>query len=458
MPTDLRAIPGLFEAQRAFFRDGRRYEMASRLAGLRRLSSRLQERTDEALAALAEDLGKPALEAWLAEIHFVRDEIALICRQLPRWARPRRARSPFYFLPARSEVRREAYGTVLVAAPWNYPLQLALSPLLAAVAAGNSVILKPSECAPATSRFLASLLGEVFDPEQVAVVEGGAGAGAALLELPFDFFFYTGGEKIGRRYAEAAARHLAPAALELGGKCPCVVDHDVVLDRVVERVVASKFFNAGQTCVAPDFVVVPSALHDEFVSCTRERLLASYGNTPSPDLARIINTHHYQRLRSLLTPATICVGEDRPHDRYLAPRLLPHADWETPAMQEEIFGPVLPIVPYEDLDSCLAVLRSRPTPLALYAFSRRAATLEHIAGAVPSGSVCFNDAMKPATNPHLPLGGVGPSGMGRYHGEAGFHQFTYPRSVVRRWLLPDPFLVMPPYGDRLRKLRRFLER
>ncbi|NNC88887.1 MAG: aldehyde dehydrogenase family protein [Akkermansiaceae bacterium] len=456
MPTAPRDIARIFDSLGEFFSSGTPVPISYRRERLAILREELSRRSGEALAALASDLGKPALEAWLPEIYYVQSEIALIEKRLARWAKPRRVRNPFYFLPARSEIRQEPLGRVLIAAPWNYPLQLSLSPLIAAVAAGNCVVLKPSELAPATSRFLSGLIAAVFEPGHVAVVEGGAEAGAALLEHPFDHFFYTGGEAVGRLYFEAAARHLAPVTLELGGKCPCVIDSGVDLEEVVARVVAGKFFNAGQTCVAPDFVLVPASLHDDFVARTRAELHAAFGDSPSPDLARIVDDRHYQRLLDLLPPDAVRIGADDRDELYLAPRLIPDCAWDAPAMQEEIFGPVLPLIPYDDLDTVLRRLAGHPEPLAIYAFSPRRRVLEQVAASVRSGAVCFNDVMKPAANLRLPLGGVGASGMGRYHGHAGFLNFSYPRSVMRRWLLRDVFLVKPPYGNRLDWLQRFL--
>ncbi len=446
------------EAQGAFFASGRTRSLRFRRESLRALAAELGRRTDEALDALASDLGKPALEAWLAEVHFVRAEIGHCTRRLKRWAKPRRAGNPLYFLPARSEVRREPFGLVLTVSPWNYPLQLALSPLAGAVAAGNCVTLKPSELAPATSGFLANLVAEVFDPGHVTVFQGGPEVGAALMEQPFDFFFFTGGERTGRLYAAAAARHLAPATLELGGKCPCVVDAGVDLDLAVERIVAAKFFNAGQTCVAPDFALVPSGMHDDFVERAAAEIERRYGSSPSPDLARIVNGRHYARLLALIPPDAIRVGEDDQASLHLAPRLIASASWDDAAMREEIFGPILPVVAYDDLDRALSRLAAMPDPLAIYAFSKRRSTLERIAAATRSGAVCFNDAMKTAGNPRLPLGGVGASGMGRYRGRSGYRTFTYERPVTRRWLHRDPFLVKPPYGNRLEGLRRWLGR
>jgi aldehyde dehydrogenase (NAD+) len=413
------------------------------------MEAELRSRADDLLAALDSDLGKPAVEAWTAEIYFVLAELRLFTRKLKRWARPKRVGSPFFHLPAWSEIRLIPQGTVLIAGPWNYPAQLSLSPLIAAVAAGNTVVLKPSELAPATAQFLENLLGTVFEPEHVAVVQGGPEIGQQLLEQPFDHFFFTGGEKVGRLYAEAAANRLAPATLELGGKCPCVVDRDVRIDRAGERIAAAKFWNAGQTCFAPDFVLVDESIREPLV----ESLLENLSNA---DQAKIVNEHHFQRLQRLISEDALRAGEDRPDELRLAPTILPNATWDSPAMEEEIFGPILPVIGYNNLDSALVRLAELPSPLALYAFSKSRQTQEKIAAVVPSGSVCFNDAMKQATNLNLPFGGVGASGHGRYRGRAGLENFSHQRAVTRRWFNKDPFLVNPPYGNKIKQLRKIL--
>ena len=447
----------IFDKQREFFETGESQDLTLRRECLARLSEELQKHTDAALEALHADLGKPALEAWLAEIHFLRCELRHCLKNLKRWQKPRRVANPFYFFPARSEIRRQAFGRVLITSPWNYPLQLSLSPLICAIASGNCVILKPSECAPATSAFLSDLIASIFDPGHVTVIQGGAATGEALLDLPFEFFCYTGGESVGRLYADAAARHLSPVLLELGGKCPCLIDHDVDLEKAAQRIIAGKFFNAGQTCIAPDFVVLPSELHDDFLQLCEEEIKRFYGMTSDRDLAKIVNQRHYQRLQNLISSDAISIGPDVPEELSLAPRLLPNTQWDAPVMQEEIFGPLLPLLPCADLAQALNPLKSMASPLALYIFSNSREESERIAKALPSGSVCFNDVMKTGTNHLLPIGGLGKSGLGRYRGRSGFEQFSNERSFTRRWLTRDPFAVKPPYRNQLDRLRKLLK-
>jgi len=450
-------LAGLFAAQSRFFQRGKTRDLRFRQDSLTALGDVIRRRQDDLLDALAADLGKPRLEAYLAEVYFVLAEIQMAVKQLPSWAKPRRVGSPFFQWPARSEIRREPLGCAVVLAPWNYPAQLSLSPLIGAVAGGNCVMLKPSELAPATATLLAEIVAEAFVPEHVTVVTGGAETGAALLELPFATWFYTGGERVGKLVAAAAAKTLAPVTLELGGKCPCLLDRGVPLDQSVERVVAGKFFNAGQTCVAPDFVLVPREDHKAFVEKALQAISDSFsGGAAQSDLARIISTSHYERLRRLLPEGSISVGEDDPASLHFAPRLVTAAEWESPLMSEEIFGPILPVLAYDDPEDVLHILRERPAPLALYSFSRNQSFHDRVMAAIPSGSVGVNDVMKQATNLNLPFGGVGASGTGRYRGRAGFDCFTYERSVTKRYFVKDIFLVKPPYGNRLDALKKFL--
>ncbi len=447
----------LVETQKAFFESGISASVSFRREKLRDLESAIVRHSDDLLAALSADLGKPPLEAYLAELHFVLTELRLFIRKLPKWTRPKRVGNPFYFFPARSEIRMNPYGVTLIAAPWNYPFQLSLSPLIGAVGAGNCVVLKPSELAPATATLMEKIISDVFDPAHVSVATGGVDTGEALLNLPFDYWFYTGSERIGKLYAEAAARTLTPVTLELGGKCPCIIDETVDLDIAVERIVTAKFFNAGQTCIAPDFVLVPESMREAFIQKATECLGASYGTGDWRDLAAIINEFHYQRLEKLITDDAICIGRDEPSSRHLAPRLLPTANWDIPAMKEEIFGPILPVIGYSSFDETLERMSQLPAPLALYVFSRSGIIQERIAATLRSGSICFNDALKQATNLNLPFGGIGPSGMGRYRGRTGLETFSYSRSVTKRYFLRDAFRTAPPYGDKLAMLRKFLK-
>ena len=450
-------LPSIMEAQRSYFSSGRTRPLEARMQALSRFGSELETRTDELLHALSEDLGKPPLEAYLAEVYFLISEVRLYRKKLKGWARPKRAGNPFYFFPARSEIRRDAFGTTLIASAWNYPLQLALAPAVSAIGAGNTVILKPSEMAPATAALMADIVANSFDAAHFTVVQGGPEVGQALLGQNFDAWFYTGSERIGRLYAEAAASHLAPVTLELGGKCPCIIDTEVNLATAVDRIIPGKFFNAGQTCMAPDYVLIPDSLHDRFIEEASKTLHEHYPESPSPDLARIVNSTHFDRIRALIPENAIRVGEDDRGELYLAPAIVPNANETLPCMQEEIFGPVLPVVTYRDRTGLFHHLEELTSPLAVYAFSKNDGFLEEIADAIPSGSICFNDVIKQATNLNLPFGGVHQSGMGRYRGEHGFKTFSYERAVTKRGFSKDMFAIKPPYEGQLKRMRKLLK-
>ncbi|GAA5484813.1 aldehyde dehydrogenase family protein [Haloferula sargassicola] len=427
-------------------------EPASRRAALERLLKVLEEREDAILEALDADLGKPGLEAWLAEYHFVREDLRLAIRKLDSWVKPQQVGSPFFVQPARSWIQREPHGAVLIMAPWNYPIQLSLSPLIAAVAGGNTVVLKPSEHAPASARLLAEMVAASFDPSHVSVVLGEAQSAARLLVQSFDFYFYTGGEAAGKKVAAAAARYLKPCALELGGKCPVVIDHAMDMEPVLERVVSMKGMNAGQTCFAPDYVLVPENEKPEWLAAFRKEFELRY--RPTKDLARIVNRSHFQRLMKLAAgwPG---VDRDDPQRLSFSPRVI-DADWSHPSMKEEIFGPILPVIGYGEDEELFATLRAQHAPLAMYLFSNDRDFIRHAMEALPSGGVTINDVAKHAMNHRLPFGGKGPSGFGRYRGKHGFELFTYQRAVTRRTFLPDPFLLTPPYGRKLKWLRRLM--
>ncbi|MCP5516725.1 MAG: aldehyde dehydrogenase family protein [Verrucomicrobiales bacterium] len=446
------------QAQKEFFATGVTRDVGYRRGALQRLIARLAAREDALLAALDEDVGKPSLEAYVSEVYFTRQEARFALKHLRRWTRPRRVRPSVFSLPSRCEIRPEPYGQVLILGPWNYPFQLVMGPLVSAVAAGNCVVVKPSELAPATSAFLARFVLECFDPRHVTVLEGDAAVAQGLLAEPFDYVFYTGSTAIGREVMRACADRLVPVTLELGGKSPCLVDGSVDLDVAVRRIARGKFFNAGQTCVAPDFVCVPQALLAPFCDRLLRTIRGFYGANPrgSPDYARIVSARHFDRLTALLPRGAESVGEHDRARRFFAPTLVRNPAWTERLMQEEIFGPILPCLAYDDIGYVLAEIRRRPAPLALYVFSTNDAFRERCVREVPSGGVCLNDTMLHLTPLALPFGGVGDSGMGRYHGKHGFDTFTHERSVMRRSPRFDFFGVLPPYGRVLERIKPFL--
>ncbi|MFD8705394.1 aldehyde dehydrogenase family protein [Kitasatospora sp. NPDC059648] len=418
---------------RATFRSGHTKPLAWRLDQLQALRSLLTEQSQALLAALNADLGKGEAEAHRTEVAFTINEIDHTVKHLEEWLQPKPAGVPDAFLPAEARVVRDPLGVVLIIAPWNYPLQLALAPLVGALAAGNTAVVKPSELAPSTSAAIARLLPRYLDPQAVAVVEGAVPETTALLEQHFDHIFYTGNGVVGRIVMTAAAKHLTPVTLELGGKSPVVVEPGVDLAATAQRLVRGKFLNAGQTCVAPDYVLAvgdtAAALETELAAAVR----TAYGDEPAdnPEYGRIVNQRHFDRLTALLADGRVVTGGG--HDRatrYIAPTVLADVPPAAPVMQQEIFGPILPIITVPDLDAAIAFINERDKPLALYAFTDSDHTKQRLAEETTSGALVFGLPVSHLAVPELPFGGVGESGMGRYHGEYSIDTFSHSKAIL----------------------------
>ncbi|MFJ5923901.1 aldehyde dehydrogenase family protein [Kitasatospora sp. NPDC092948] len=445
----------------AAFATGRTRPLARRKEQLRALRRLLVEQEEVFAAALKADLGKSPAESYLTEIGFTVNEIDHTLRHLSRWLRPRRVPVPLALAPARGRTVLEPLGTVLVISPWNYPLQLALAPLIGAIAAGNCAVVKPSELAPATSAALAHWLPRVLDPQTVAVVEGGVPETTALLEQRFDHIFYTGNGTVGRIVMTAAARHLTPVTLELGGKSPAVVDPGVDLAAAARRIAWGKFMNAGQTCVAPDYILAVGDTAPALEAALTDAIREMYGDDPAagPDYGRIVNERHFDRLTALLADGrTVTGGEHDRATRYLAPTVLADVDPASPVMQEEIFGPVLPIVGVPDLDAAIAFITARDKPLALYAFTASVTTRRRLTAETSSGALAFGIPNAHLSVPGLPFGGVGESGQGGYHGRLSVETFSHTKAVLSKPLALDTLrLAYPPFtAGKSRLLRRFM--
>ncbi len=427
------------------------------LAALKRM---LLEHEGDFLDALGEDLGKPDLEGWITELSYVTGEIDHCRKHLKRWMKPRKVATPVFAQPGKSWVQAEPLGVVLVMSAWNYPLQIALAPLAAAIAAGNCAVVKPSELAPATSALIARHLTDYLDPECFAVVEGAVEESTALLRERFDHIIYTGGGAVGRIVMTAAAKHLTPVTLELGGKSPCIVLPDTDLEIAARRIAWGRFMNAGQTCIAPDYVLTDAETEGKLVPFIAAALEGMFGADPqaSDSYGRIVNRRHFDRLAGLLDSGTVALGgrTDR-EDRYIEPTVLTDVTPEQPVMQEEIFGPILPMFRIDSLEDAIDHIRSGDKPLAAYLFTRDDAAQERFLEAVSAGSVCLNDVIMFSAVPELPFGGVGESGMGAYKGERGFLNFSHGKAVMKRSLWPDVALRYAPYTrskfSLLRKLR-----
>lgn len=434
---------------RAAFDGGRTRSYEWRIEQLSAFQRMLETEEGAILKALNDDLGKSSLEGWMAETHDVLTSIKLAKKQLKKWMRPTKVSTPLPLQPGKSFIQPEPLGVALIIAPWNYPVLLLLNPLVGALAAGNAVMLKPSEVAPQTSAVLAKLIPRYLDPDAVAVVEGGVAETTALLAERFDHIFYTGNGAVGRIVMEAAAKHLTPVTLELGGKSPCIIDEHVDLDVAAKRVVWGKFFNCGQTCVAPDYLLVVDKVHDRFVSLLADNIKAFYGSQPeqSPDFGRIINARHHRRLLDLLPGSGEIVigGQSDEASLFIAPTVLKNVPDDAPVMRDEIFGPILPVLRVPGIDDAIRYVNAHDKPLALYVFSSDEQTQQRVLSSTSSGGMVINHALIHLTVPGLPFGGVGPSGMGAYHGKHSFDTFSHKKAVLKKGTLIDPSIMYPPY-------------
>ena len=451
-------VATVVQTLRDAFDSGRTRDLAWRQGQLAALERMMIENEAGIAEALAADLGKPFGEACTAEIDFVRNEAAHARKHLRRWSRPQRAATPLAIQPGKSVVEAAPYGVTLIIGAWNYPFQLVLGPLVGAIAAGNCAVIKPSEMAPRSSALLKQLVERYLDPRAFAVVEGDADVSTALLVQKFDLIFYTGGARVGRVVMAAAARHLTPVVLELGGQNPCIVDETADLAVAARRIVWGRFLNAGQICVAPDHVYVAASVEARLLNELKQAVTTMFGPDPkqSPDYGRIINARHAARLEALLAGGRAVTGGVADVDAcYVAPTILTEVSPDAPVLAEEVFGPILPVLPYETLEAPLAAINARSPALALYAFTRNKATADRIIASTRSGSVTINDTVIFMANPNLPFGGVGASGMGAYHGRYSFETFSHRRAVLRRGFSLDASVRYPPFTKaKLALLRR----
>jgi len=451
--------PTLVSSLRASFGTGRTRPIGWRRAQLRRLRDLITENEDRIAGVLNEDLGRPRYEGILAEAHFVVSEIDHMLDHLADWMEPEFVSSPLALQPATAYSKAEPLGVVLVISPWNYPIQLALAPMIGALGAGNCVVLKPSEVAPASSALLAELVPRYLDTECVAVVEGAVPETTALLEQRWDHIFFTGGERVGKVVMTAAAKHLTPVTLELGGKSPCIVDETTNYKVAARRIMWGKCLNAGQTCIAPDYVLVTEAAKAPLVAALKDALSSFFkgDSKASGDYSRIVSDRHFDRLVTLMANGTVLAGgESDKESRYIAPTLLDDVALDAPLMQEEIFGPLLPIVTVKSVADAIEVVNSRAKPLALYVFSSKSKVVDQVLDQTSSGGACVNDVVNHFLVPDLPFGGVGTSGQGAYHGKHSFDVFSHRKGVFNKPTWVDPSLRYPPYTDNQLKLVRFL--
>lgn len=458
--NDLESIAGVVASLRHTFNSGRTRPLEWRERQLDGLARVLDEGGDELVAAMQEDFGKPEVEAYSTDIAFTQTEVAYMRKHVATWMKPRKAKLRLQDRPGKGQVVPEPLGVALIIAPWNYPVQLLVSPMAAAFAAGNAVVAKPSELVPRTSQVLAELLRTHLDPEAVAIFEGGVEVATELLVQRWDHIFFTGSTAVGKIVAKAAAEHLTPTVLELGGKSPVIVTPEADLAVSARRIAWGKFLNAGQTCIAPDYVLVDRSRKDALVEELVEAIGEFYGSDPtaSPDLTQVVNQRHVDRITGLLGDhgGTVVTGGSFAENRKLAPTIIIDPDPDSSLMQEEIFGPVLPILAVDDLDEAIAFVNGRPKPLALYIFSKDDHEAAAVVDQTSSGGVCVNHTLFHIAPHDLPFGGVGDAGQGRYHGKSGFDAFSNMKPVLTKPTRPDLSLIYPPYtklkGKILKKL------
>lgn len=451
----------LTEAQKQFFETGRTRDLAFRICQLQLLADAMRKNETVLEEALKKDLGKSAFESYATEIGFVLADIRYTIQNLQKWSAPKRVRTPLYLFPGKSKIQKEPYGSVLILGPYNYPVQLLAEPLIGAIAAGNCAVLKPSELTPHVSKAMYQIVHSTFKEEYIACVEGGVEVNQELLSQKFDYIFFTGSERVGRIVMKAAAEKLTPVTLELGGKSPVIIEKTANIKEAARRIAWGKLLNAGQTCVAPDYVLVDESRKQQFLTEMKNAFFHLYGKEikKNPHFGRIVNERHMERLQKILEQDAkylFCGGEADALQRYIEPAILDLGkDQNAASMQEELFGPILPVLSYHKLEDAVRFVNKRAKPLALYLFTKKRSAERFVLERVSSGGVCVNDTISHLINPDLPFGGVGASGMGQYHGKYSFDTFTHEKSVFYKpadWNLP---VCYPPFTKGKMNLVKF---
>ncbi|MBO5137795.1 MAG: aldehyde dehydrogenase [Spirochaetaceae bacterium] len=461
----------LILSQQNFFSSGATFDLDFRLYKLKSLKKAIISFQEQIITALNNDLGKSEFEAYSTEVGLVLSELSFTIKKLRSWAKPQSVSSPLFCFPAKSKIFPQPYGKVLIMSPWNYPFYLALMPLISAVAAGNCVMLKPSSTSSATSAIIEKIIAQVFLPEYVCVLNQGSWIHQCLLEQHFDYIFFTGSVAVGKKVMEAASKHLTPVCLELGGKSPCIVDKTVDVEFVARRIIWGKLLNSGQTCVAPDYILVDSTIKDKLVTELCKQIVKLYGNNPTAQnstLPSIINQKHFLRLKALCDGSNISNGKVivansnkyplfNEETRKIAPVVLDSPTQDSPVMKEEIFGPILPVIPMESMEEAISFVASKPEPLALYVFTKDKRLQQKVVKMLRYGGGCINDVVLHLSSHRLPFGGIGNSGMGCYHGKAGFYTFVHLKSILKSSDLLDLPFRYPPYKNHLKYAKALLK-
>ncbi len=456
-----KSINEILKVHKNYFYRGETKSISFRLDQLRKLKNSIKEREEDLIKALYEDLGKPSFEAYATEIGYVLDSIRYMMKHLKSWAKVKKVKTPFIHFGAKSYIYSEPYGTVLIIGPFNYPFQLLIEPLIGAMASGNCMVLKPSENTPYTSNIIKNMIKEKFDEKYISVIEGGVGTTSSLIHAPFDYIFFTGSIKVGKIVMEAASKNLVPITLELGGKSPCIIEESANLDIAAQRVVWGKFLNVGQTCVAPDYLLVHKNVKKEVLKKIKQTIRTFYGENPSvsKDYGKIVNEKAFNRLIHLIDKNKVVIGgEYNKEDLYIGPTIIDEVNWEDPIMEDEIFGPILPIIEYEDLNSIIQMINERPKPLALYLFTENKKIKEKVIRSISFGGGCINDTLSHVASPYIPFGGVGTCGIGSYHGKYSFDVFSHKKSVMKKTTKFNLKEMYPPYHDgKLNILKKILK-
>ena len=450
----------IVEAQRTYYMEGKTRALSARIDALNRLEQSILTYEQELYQALRSDLGKSRAESYMCEVGLTLSELRYVRRHVKSWSRNRRVHTPLAQFHAASFTVQEPYGVVLIMSPWNYTMLLTLEPLIGALAAGNCCVLKPSAYSPATSAVMAKLIREAFPSDYVTVIEGGRKENEDLLNQKFDYIFFTGGVNVGKLVMEKASAHLTPVTLELGGKSPCIVDHTANIPLTARRLVFGKYLNCGQTCVAPDYVLVEKPVKEKLLTCIKEEIRRMFGEHPleNPDYGKMINQKHFDRVRGLIDPMKLVAGGQVQEETLrIAPTVLADVTAEDPVMQEEIFGPVLPVIPVKDIEESIRFVQKRPKPLALYVFTEDKRTEQRVLTETSYGGGCINDTIIHLATSEMGFGGVGNSGMGSYHGKKSFDLFSHEKSIVKKSTWMDlPMRYLPYTGWKEKLVRMFV--
>ena len=451
-------MQNILNRQRDFFRSGATLPVKNRIEVLKKLKEVIQNKENDILNAIHFDLGKSATEAYMCEVGLAVSEITYFLKNLKKFAKDKTVFTPLTNFHSRSYIKSVPYGNVLIISPWNYPFLLSIEPLVDAIAAGNTVVLKPSAYSPATSKIVKEIVEEVFPPKYVTVVTGGREENKYLLSMKFDYIFFTGSQIVGRDVLRAASETLTPVSLELGGKSPCIIDETADIKLAAKRIAFGKFLNCGQTCVAPDYIYCHESVKDEFIEELKKQIIIQYTENPleNPNYGKIINQKHFVRLCNLIEENKIVVGGKVDVETLkIAPTVLDNISWEDKVMQQEIFGPILPVMTFDNLYEVVEVIEDRPHPLALYMFSSNKKSINNVTQLCRYGGGCINDVVVHLATPEMPFGGVGASGMGSYHGKFGFDTFSHKKSILdkKTWFdLPIRYQPYNKFCDKLLKI------